>query len=143
MADVYTERMRGLDHLRRRSAATVAEPEQVQRAVGARGVLEVAHARLDLLRAEVPVVCISRRKVGKHAGSVNSLPQERVMRWLVGVVPGQLLGQEVFAARFLDQLRKVARIAKNVGQPQDLRLVTELVQEEALAVHELPHERFT
>src|SRR2546423_9471846 len=113
VSDVHAKRVCGLDHLRGRAATTVAEPEQVQRAVGPRPVLEVAHARLDLWRAEVAVVRVGRRKVCEHARSVNSLPYESVVRGLVGVVPRQLLGQEVIAARFLDQLWQVARLPEN------------------------------
>src|SRR5205814_10047959 len=50
-------------------------------------------------------------------------------------------GQEVVAARLLDELRQVARIAEHVGQPQGLRLHPELAYEESLAMQQLTHER--
>ena len=141
LADGHAERMRGLDHLGGRAAAAVAVAEQVQGLVRGRRVLEVAHAVLDLFGREVAVVGVCRRKVREHSRAVDTFPPERVVLRLVGVVPGKLLGQEVVAPRLLDQLGEVAGISEDVRQPQDARLVAELLHEVALAVQKLAHQR--
>ena len=138
---VHIERVRGNDHLLRRAAPAVAEPEQIERPVQGARVLVVAHAEFELLTREITVVGVRRREVREDARPVDALPPEGVVLGRVGVVPGQFLGQEVVAARLFDQLRQVARVAEHVGQPKDPRLITELVHEEALAVQQLADER--
>ena len=133
--------VRRLDHLRLRAAPSVTPPEQVQGAIRAGRVLEVTDAPLDLFGGEAAVVRIRGREVGEDARPVDAFPDEGVVLRLVGVVPGELLGQEEVAARLRHQLRQVARVAEDVGQPQDLRLIAELAHEEPLAMQQLPHER--
>lgn len=65
------------------------------------------------------------------------------MRHLVRLVPGQLLGEEPPHPRQPGQLRERRRVTERVGQPDLLRLHAQFVQEEALAVDELPGQRLT
>ena len=90
--------MRRLDHVRLRSAAPIAPAVEVQGMGRAVLVLVVGRTLHDLSGAEIAVVGVRGREVGEDRRAVNALPHERVVRRLVGVVPGELLGQEVFAA---------------------------------------------
>src|SRR6267154_4993016 len=133
--------VRGCDHLRLRTAASVAPTKKVERSVRADPVFEVAHAPLNLVGAEAAVVRVGGREVREDARPVDSLPEKGVVLWLVGVVPRKLLGQKKVAARLARKLRQVARIAEDVGQPEDPRLVAELAREKPLAVQQLSHQR--
>ena len=64
------------------------------------------------------------------------------MGGFVGVVPGELLGQEVLASRFGDQLRQGGGVAEDIGQPQLASIDAELLHEEAFAVQKLARQRF-
>ena len=64
------------------------------------------------------------------------------MREFVELTPGNLLGQKIFDPAFAHDLRQGGRIAENVGNPHVLGLVTKLFLEVALAVEDLPDQRF-
>ena len=98
VAHRHSEPMRRLDHLGCWATTSVPRPEQVERAVGAIRVLEVAHAHLELVAREISVVRVRGREMREHSCPVDPLPPERVVLGRVGVVPRQLLGQEVVAA---------------------------------------------
>ena len=87
--------------------------------------------------AEFRVVGVHGREMGEQSGAVDSLPVERVVRHLVGLVPGDFLGQEPAAARSLDDLRQGCRVAEGIREPGFAALDAELGQEEALAFQEL------
>ena len=142
-SQLHTEAVRGIDHLRLRPAPAVAPTKQVEGPVGVGPILEASNAALDLLLLEAPVVRVGGREVREDRGAVDALPEKRVVLRLVGVIPRELLGEEVIAARARHQLRQVAWIAEHVGQPQDFRFVTELVHEKAFAMQQLAHQRLT
>ena len=64
-------------------------------------------------------------------------PQERVVRELVELVPGDLLRHEVGNARLPQDLRQRRGIAKDVRQVEHVGLEAELIHEEALPMHHL------
>src|SRR5207245_8249063 len=84
------EVVRRLDHLRLRTAPSVAPTKQVQGTVRAGAVLEVADAPLDLFGAEAAVVCVGGREMGEDPRPVDAFPDESVVLRFVGVVPGEL-----------------------------------------------------
>ena len=132
---------RGRDELAGRAATAVAVPERHQRP-GRRAVLgEVALRVCELAAGQVGVVGVDRREVGEHPGPVQALPPEGVVRELVLLVPGDLLGQEPLRPGQLHQLRQRRGVAERVRQPDLLGVDAVLVQEEPLAVHELPGQR--
>src|SRR6266852_1749218 len=116
---LHAQPVRRLDHLRLWTAASVTPTEQVERPARAAAVFEVADALGHFLGLEAAVVRVGGREVGEDAGPVDPLPYKGVVRGLVGVVPGELLGEEEIAAGFGDELRQVARIAEHVRQPED------------------------
>ncbi|MDQ0822622.1 hypothetical protein QFZ69_003501 [Arthrobacter sp. V1I7] len=81
--------------------------------------------------------------MGEQPGAVDALPVEGVVGHPVDLVPGDLLGQEPFAAGGLDDLREGCRVAERVRKPRFQALHAELVQEEALAFQELAGHRLT
>ena len=82
-------------HLPGRPATAVAEPEghQRHRAVAVVGV--VAFGVRELAGYQLRVVGVDRREVGEDPGAVDPLPPEGVVRHAIGLVPGDLLGEEV------------------------------------------------
>ena len=78
-------------------------------------------------------------EVGEDLRPVDALPPEGVHRQLVELVPGDLGGHEVVDAALAQDLRQGRGIAEDVGQPEDLVVLAELVAEELFAVEELPH----
>src|SRR4051812_23663119 len=81
--------------------------------------------------------------MGKHFAAVDALPGERVMIWLVELVPRQLLRQESRDAREVHDLRQLAVVSEHVGVPELLAANAKLALEISLAEEELPAERFT
>ena len=70
---------------------------------------------------QLGVVGVDRREVGEDPGAVDALPPERVVREPVGLVPGDLLGEEPARARPAATIcGSAAGVAERVGQP-DLR----------------------
>ncbi len=124
------------------AATSVAPAERGQRP--GRGALlgVVADRAGHLLAAEAGVVGVDGRKVGEDAGAVDALPPESVVGELVGLVPGDLLGEEPFVAGQLGELRVGRVVAEGVGQPDALGLHAEVLDEEPLAVHELAGDGF-
>jgi hypothetical protein len=129
----------GRDHLAGRPAAAVAPAERHDGRVahGLLGVLPLG-AR-EVLPGEVGVVGVHRREVREDAAAVDPLPEERVVRHRVRLVPRLLLREEVLGARTPHDLRQRARVAERVGQPHLARVDAELLEEEPLALHELAH----
>ncbi len=77
----------------------------------------------------------------EDARAVDALPVEGVVRERIGLVPRDLLGEEVVHPGLARDLRERARVAERVGQPDLARLVAQLLQEEPLALHELAGQR--
>src|SRR5699024_6192879 len=84
----------GGHHLAGGPAAPVAPAEQVDPDRRAALLLEVALEVGELGPGQRPVVGIGRREVGEDAGAVDALPAEGVVGEGVGLIPGDLLGQE-------------------------------------------------
>ena len=129
------------DHLPGRTAAAVAVPVRHQ-AHGAAAVVGVVPFGVVQLRGhQLRVVGVDRREMGEHPGAVDALPPEGVVWHAVGLVPGDLLGEEVAGAGGRDDLRERGRVAERVRQPHLGALHPELLEEEALPGHELPRHR--
>ncbi len=79
--------------------------------------------------------------MGEHPAAVDPLPPEGVVRKGVGLVPGDLLGEEPVHPGEQRQLREGGGVAEGVRQPHPLALHAELLGEEALAVHQLTGQR--
>ncbi len=128
-------------HLAGRPAAAVAPSERDDGRVahGLLGVLPLG-AR-EVLPGEVGVVGVHRREVREDPAPVDALPEERVVRHRVGLVPRLLLREEVLGACAPHDLRQRSRVAERVGQPHLAGVDPELVEEEPLALHELADER--
>ncbi len=120
------------------AAAAVAPAEGGQGARTAALLPVVAGGVGQLGAAEIAVVGVDGREVGEDAGAVDALPAEGVVRERVHLRPGDLLRQEPVRAREPDDLRHRGGVAEGVGQPDAPGLDAELVEEELLAVHELP-----
>ena len=130
------------DHLARGPAAAVAVADRGQRHRGAALVLEVARGVRDLAALHRAVVGVDRREVREDPGAVDALPQEGVVRELVDLAPADLLGQRATCEpAALMICGSAAGEAEGVRQPGLVVLDAELLQEEALAVHELPGHR--
>ena len=130
-----------LEHLRRRPAAAVAPPEDEQAARRQRVVLEVARRAAQLGDGRLGVVGVGRREVREHRRAVDPDPAEGVVLGRVEPVPRELLREEAVDAGAAHDLRQLAVVAEHVGVPEHARAAAELALEEALAVHELAHER--
>ena len=63
-----------------------------------------------------------RGQFGDTFGAVNALPPENLIRHVIVLIPGHLVGDEVFHARLRDQLRQCPGIAKGIRQPEHRRL---------------------
>ena len=133
--------VRGRDHLAGGSPATVAVPERDQRGVGPALLGELVGGPRELGRRQVGVVGVDGREVGEHPAAVDPFPPEGVVRDAVGVVPGQLLCEEVLAAGQARHLRECAGVPEGVGKPDVGGLYAQLLDEEPLALDELPHQR--
>ena len=77
----------------------------------------------------------------QHLGAVDAAPAEGVVGQAVVFVPRDLGGHEVVHVAALHDLRQRGAVAKDVGQPQHARVDAQLLAEEALAEHKLPHQR--
>ena len=137
------EPARRLEHRARRSAAAVAVSERVQRVLRRRALRELALALRELAHTHVAVVGVGGREVREDARAVDALPPERAVREPVDLAPRHLLRQEGRDPGLLQDLRERGRVAEHVGQPEVGRLAPELVEEEALAVHDLANQRLT
>ena len=60
------------------------------------------------------------RKIRKQAAAVGSFPSEEFVGKTGGVVPIDLLGDEIIDTGALVNLRELPAIAKRVGVPSDL-----------------------
>ena len=129
------------EHLAGGAATAVAMTEGHQRDGRAALLGEVVLGVRELAAEQLGVVGVGGREVGEHPGAVVALPPEGVVRELVGLVPGDLLGEEPARTRRRDDLRQRAAVAERVGQPDLLGLDAELLKEEPLAVHELAGHR--
>ena len=128
------------EHLARGAAPAVTPAEGQQRAGGGPLVGEVAGRVRHLGAGHLGAVGVGRREVREDAGAVEALPPERVVREAVGGVPGDLLGEEPLRTRQRDELGQGGGVAERVGQPHLAGLDAELVEEEPLAVVQLPGE---
>lgn len=95
-------------HLARGAAAAVAVTERCQGARTPALVLVVADRVRHLLAGELGVVGVHRREVGEDPRAVDALPPEGVVGQLVGLVPGEFLGQEPLVPGEPGQLGKQA-----------------------------------
>ena len=64
------------------------------------------------------------------------------MRKLVGLIPGQLLGEKTVATAFPDNLRQCRRIAEYIRQPEIFDFNAEFITEEIFPMQKLPDDRF-
>ena len=131
----------GRDHLAGRAAASVAEAERHERGVRPALVGEVLLRPGEVRAREHRVVGVDRREVREDARAVDALPEEGVVRKAVGLVPRDLLREEVLGACGSRDLRDGGREAEGVGQPHLARVHPELVAEESRPLDELPHQR--
>ncbi len=122
------------------AASAVAPAEGGQGAGGAALLGIVADGPGQLRAAETGVVGVDGREVGEDAGAVDAFPPEGVVGEGVGLVPGDLLGEEPLVAGEPGQLRVGGGVAEGVRQPDPLGLDAEMVHEEPLAVDELTGE---
>ncbi len=83
-------------------------------------------------------------EVGEHLRAVQPLPPEGVVGQAVVLAPADLDREEVFQPGFLDELRQVPGVAKDVGQPEHRRFGAgaEVLAEEGAAKQELARQRF-
>src|SRR5262249_1995774 len=72
----------------------------------------------------------------------GSLPPEDLVGELVGVVPVELLGDEVIDPRFLVDLRQLPVVSERIGVPADAHVLAEARPKVALADEQLAHDRF-
>ena len=128
-------------HLPGGSAAAVAVPERDEGRVGRTLLPVLPFGPREVTRGEVAVVRVHGREVSEHLGAVDPLPPKRVVRHLVGLVPGDLLGQEVLRTGGPDDLRQGGGVAEGVRQPDLLGVDPEPVEEVPLAGHELARHR--
>ena len=130
-----------LDVLLLRAAAAVAHAEERDGDVDDPRLAVVRLVVLELLGHQVRVVGVLRREVRDDARAVDALPHERVVRELVVAVPGELLREEEADAALAQDLRQLAGVAEDVGEPEVARDDAELLLEEALPDEALAHER--
>ncbi len=81
----------------------------------------------------------------EHAGAVNAFPVERVQREGIATVidPKDLVGGEVVDATAAHDLWQASGIAKDIRQPEQLRIDAEFVLDEPLAIQELTDQALT
>ena len=96
----------GFDHVRLRTTSPIPPPVEVERERRPNLVFEICGTPDDLPCREVAVVRVRRREVREDCRPVDAFPHEGVVRRLVGVVPRELLGQEILSARLGDELRQ-------------------------------------
>ena len=82
--------------------------------------------------------------MGEHFRSVDPLPPEAVIGYVIVLVPGKLRGIEVLQACLPGQLGKAIRITENIRQPEYGRvgLRAKMLGKESPAEKELPGQRF-
>ncbi len=141
-AGKVVESSRAFDHLACRAAAAVAVAVRHQRPIAPAVVAKVVHAVHDLFADNRGVVHVDRRKVRQYFRTVESLPLERAVRELVGLVPAQLLRNEAVAPAGAENLGQRRRVAEHIGKPCLLAAHSEPRLEVALAVHKLAHQAF-
>src|SRR5690606_18365643 len=130
-----------LDVLLRGAAAVVSDAVEAHDLVD--GVAQLAGAARDVLvELLAPRAVLERDAVGKHPRAVGRLPPEQPARQpeLVGRGPHE---DVVVEASLLQKLRQHRGVAERVHVVADLGRDAELLEEVALPVERLPHERFT
>ena len=130
------------EHLNAGTAASVAPPIDEERSGGAIEFLEVLDILEQFSRAGVRIVSVGRREVSEDARPVDAFPEKGMVGELVELAPRNFLSEKVFDAALAHDLRQGSRIAKDVRNPDVLCLVAEFLLEIALAVQDLPNERF-
>ena len=68
-------------------------------------VLVVLDRTDDFFRLAIAAVGVGRREMGPHLGAINTLPPEGVVREAIGLIPGNLLGEEELNAELGENLR--------------------------------------
>src|SRR5699024_10483920 len=104
-------------HLPGRPPTTVAITEQQQRMRRTHLVPEIALTVLHLGLGHLSVISIRGREVGEDLRDVDTLPVKRMVREGVGVVPGDLLGEEPVEAGPACQLWQSPGVTETVRQP--------------------------
>ena len=135
------EAPRTTEHLAGGAATAVAVAEGDERVRRARLVAEVRRRVVQLGRRDLRGVRVDGREVREDPRPVDALPGEAVVREGVGVVPGDLLGEEPAEPRTAGDLGQGAGVAEAVGQPHPVGLHAQLLREVARAVGELPDDR--
>src|SRR5688572_8451225 len=98
--------------------------------------------RAQILCATQTCIGIRRGKVSPNTCAIDPLPPKGVVRKLVYLVPRNLLGQKIVYVALRKYLRRCCGVSEYVRQPHIFCCNTELLLEIALAIQELPHERF-
>ena len=125
----------------RRATATVAKAEGIK----PRGEAILLHALVPApnhtIRIDARVVVIVQ--VDEDLGTIDALPDEGIVGEGIAAVvrPEDLLRGEILDAAAAHNLRHRARIAEDIGQPQQFAVHTKLVLEEAFAVDKLADQR--
>ncbi|MPM81991.1 hypothetical protein SDC9_129049 [bioreactor metagenome] len=127
----------------RRSASAVTDSKDGEKSIHEAVLQQAVLSMTKLFRQEVGVVGVFRRKMGEHFGPVDSLPQKGVMGEFVELTPGDLLCDEVVAARFPDDLGHRGGVTEHIGEPQVLHFNTKFVSEKIFTVNELTYHRFS
>lgn len=73
----------------------------------------------------------------QNPGTVNSLPDKGIVGELIGVIPGNLGGQEILHAAALHDLGQRRAVAEGVRQPESIGCVAEILPGELLPPDEL------
>ena len=76
---------------------------------------EVAAGVGEFGAGEFGVVGVDGWEVGEDAGAVDAFPPEGVVGEFVGLVPGDLLGEEPAGAGVVDELGQGGAVAEGVG----------------------------
>ena len=137
-----------------RSAASISEAIAAEN-LAVQILVRIARPRpLHLARVQVSVICRKvlglssilhgslmvvscRNKVRQRPCSINSFPQEGIIRHLVGLVPADLRCHEVTDTAQLHDLRQCCGIAEDIREPQNLVVLSEFVPEEPFSIQKL------
>src|SRR5215217_5651452 len=130
------------EHFLARATAAVTPAKGEQALVVVALAPEVAPGPEHVARDDVAVVVGPGvlEGVGDDAGAVYTLPDEQVVREVVGLVPVEFVGKEPGHPRAAQELRDAWRVAEGIGKPGYGRPADEPVLEVALAVEELAGE---
>ena len=131
------------DEFRIRSAATVADAEEGEKVEDAVAFAAVVLRTDHSLGLKHGAVGVFGRKMGEHGGTVDSMPEEALVRETVELVPCDFCGEEAVASGFPENLRERGGVAEGVGQPEIADVDAEFIAEEILAVEELAHDGFS